>query len=290
MLLIIESGSTKTEWRYMTQPDQKYESFFSSGINPYYQSADEITTSQKSSLAWLENKQIQEIYYYGTGITDEEKKQSICHFLKPFIPASAKITVENDLVGAARALCGEQKGIACILGTGSNSGYFDGQSIVEQIPPLGFWLGDEGSGGHLGKLLILSYLHLEMPTDVREMFIKRFGSLSRLDILSKAYQGEYPNRWFATFSKFLFDHRKNPFCYQIIENSLNDFCELYILKYPTVKDTTIHFTGSVGFYFSDILKRVLLRHQLKIGHISEGPMAGLCLYHKNKTWPTASRI
>ncbi len=290
MLLIIESGSTKTEWRYLAHPDEKYESFFSLGINPYYQTTAEIILSQKSSIDWVKSKQIQEVFYYGAGITDESKKEIVQQFLSHSITGSAIIIVESDLVGAARSLCGEGKGIACILGTGSNSGYFDGQNIVEQIPPLGFWLGDEGSGGHLGKMLILSYLHQEMPTGAQEMFIKRFGSLSRLDILSKAYQGEYPNRWFASFSKFLFDHRKNPFCYQMIEKSLNDFCELYLLKYSTVKDATIHFTGSVGFYYSDILKRVLLKYQLKIGHISEGPMAGLCLYHKNKTWPRASKF
>lgn len=284
MLLLIESGSTKTEWRFISQPDMPYDSFFSAGINPYYQSASEINTSQNEVVKWLTDKKVEQIYYYGTGVTGEDKAQIIREFLSRNIQG-ANIQIENDLMAAAKASCGDEKGIACILGTGSNSGFFDGQKITEQIPPLGFWLGDEGSGGHLGKMLVLSYLHHEMPEELRTSFIARFGELNRLDVLEKAYRGEFPNRWFASFSKFIFQHRREPFCYQLIEQSFQQFCSLYILKYRHTYDYPIHFTGSVAFYYSDILKRVLNAYKLKLGHISEAPMAGLTLYHKNKLWP-----
>jgi N-acetylglucosamine kinase-like BadF-type ATPase len=284
MILLIESGSTKTEWRFIANPNEAYDSFFSAGINPYYQSAIEINTSQNDVKNWLTDKKVEQIYYYGTGITGEDKVQIIREFLLTIIQG-AEIQIENDLMAAAKASCGDEKGIACILGTGSNSGFFDGQKITEQIPPLGFWLGDEGSGGHLGKNLVLSYLHHEMPEELRTSFIARFGELNRLGVLEKAYRSEFPNRWFASFSKFIFQHRKEPFCYQLIEHSFQQFCSLYILKYTHAHDYPIHFTGSVAFYYSDILKRVLNGHKLKLGHISEAPMAGLTLYHKNKHWP-----
>ena len=112
------------------------------------------------------------------------------------------------------------------------------------------------------------------------MFVKRYGELDRLEILQHAYRGEFPNRWFASFSKFLFDHRKHPFCYQLIEKSFLAFCDLYLLKYPQASTAPIHFTGSVAFYYADILQRVLKAKKLHVGIISEGPMAGLTLYYK----------
>ena len=279
MILIVESGSTKTEWRYIANPNEAYESFYSDGINPYYQSADEITIAQKSILGELAKKTIQQVFYYGTGITDDAKRDIIRQAIKPFV-GEAEITVENDLVAAGISLCGDDAGIACILGTGANSGYFEGGKLKEQIPPLGFWLGDEGSGANLGKRLILAYLHHELPSDLRDAFIKRFGALNRLDIFEHAYQKEFPNRWFATFSKFLFDHRKHPFCYALVEKAFQDFCQLYLVKYESSQTAPIHFTGSVAFYYSDILKRVVSSFGLRVGIISEAPMAGLTLFHK----------
>lgn len=279
MILIVESGSTKTEWRYIANPNESYESFYSDGINPYYQSADEITIAQKSILVELAKKTIQQVFYYGTGITDDAKRDIIRQVIKPFV-SEAEITVENDLVAAGISLCGDDAGIACILGTGANSGHFEGGKLKEQIPPLGFWLGDEGSGANLGKRLILAYLHHELPSDLRDAFIKRFGALNRLDIFEHAYQKEFPNRWFATFSKFLFDHRKHPFCYALVEKAFQDFCQLYLVKYETSQTAPIHFTGSVAFYYSDILKRVVSSFGLRVGIISEAPMAGLTLFHK----------
>jgi glucosamine kinase len=279
MILIIESGSTKTEWRYISGPNQAYESFFSEGINPYYQLAAAISLAQQSTLTQLASKPISHVFYYGTGITDDAKKEVIEQVLRPFV-GNAQINVANDLTAAGISLCGDEPGIACILGTGANSGYFESGKLKEQIPPLGFWLGDEGSGANLGKRLILAYLHHELPSDLRDAFIKRYGALGRMDIFEHAYQKEFPNRWFAGFSKFLFDHRKHPFCYGLIEKAFQDFCQLYLVKYEAAKTVPIHFTGSVAFYYSDTLKRVVTSFGLRAGIISEAPMAGLTLFHK----------
>ena len=281
MILLIESGSTKTAWRYITQANEAFESFQSAGINPYYQTTDEIREAQAEMLQKIRDMQLRFVYYFGTGITDESKKEMIRALLTPVI-GEAQLHVHNDLVAAGLSLCGQKPGIACILGTGSNSGYFEEGEMEHQVPPLGFWLGDEGSGGHLGKSLVLAYLHHELPGDLRAIFTKRFGEMDRLTILQHAYKGEFPNRWFASFSKFLFDHRKHPFCYQLIEKSFQSFCDLYVLKYPQSTQVPIHFTGSVAFYYADILQRVLKSNQLHVGIISEGPMAGLTMYYKEK--------
>ena len=264
MILLIESGSTKTAWRYITQANEAFESYQSAGINPYYQTTAEIREAQAEMLQKIRDMQLRFVYYFGTGITDESKKEMIRALLTPVI-GEAQLHVHNDLVAAGLSLCGQKPGIACILGTGSNSGYFEEGEMQHQVPPLGFWLGDEGSGGHLGKSLVLAYLHHELPGDLRAIFTKRFGEMDRLTILQHAYKGEFPNRWFASFSKFLFDHRKHPFCYQLIEKSFQAFCDLYVLKYPEASNIPIHFTGSVAFYYADILQRVLKSRHLHVG-------------------------
>ena len=283
MILIVESGSTKTAWRLIKDPQAPYESFSSAGINPYYQNTAEISAAQASVLKGFSGLPIQAIYYYGTGVTGDAQCEVIAAAFRPYFPKDCSLEIQNDLIAAARSLCGKEAGIACILGTGSNSGFWDGARIAAQIPPLGFWLGDEGSGGHLGKLLLLNYLHNQMPVELRTTFEKRFGVLDRLTVLDKAYKQAFPNRWFASFSKFLFDHRKEAFCYSLIEQSFQAFVSLYLKRYE--EHTVFHFTGSEAFYYSDILKQVMKKNGLTIGHVSEGPMAGLCLYHKGEFWP-----
>lgn len=280
MILIVESGSTNSHWRIISSNSEKPEDFHSNGMNPYYESIEEIENSQFALLEKLKSYTIDEIYFYGTGITGEKEANIIKQVLAKLVSNIEHIHVHNDLESAAISTIGHEEGIACILGTGSNSGYFQNGKLVEQIPPLGFWLGDEGSGGHLGKCLIVAYLHKELPDDLREMFCKRFGALQRTDILQKAYKEEYPNRWFATFSKFLFDNRKHPFIYQLIQNSFDEFCKKYLLKYSQIETTKVHFTGSVAFYFSDILRRTLGSYGISVGLISENPMAGLTFHHK----------
>jgi glucosamine kinase len=283
MIVIVESGSTKTAWRLISDPVKPYTSFSSAGINPYYETAADMASSQAAVLAGFAGLPIQAVYYYGTGITGDAQREVILQVFHAHFPPTCVFDIQNDLIAAARSLCGKQAGVACILGTGSNSGYWDGERISAQIPPLGFWLGDEGSGGHLGKTLLQSYLHGQMPLALRAVFEKRFGVLDRLTILDKAYKQAFPNRWFASFSKFLFDHRKDAFCYHLIEQSFESFISLYLMRYTEAP--VFHFTGSVAFYYSDVLKRVMKKHGLPLGHISEEPMAGLCLYHKGEFWP-----
>jgi glucosamine kinase len=280
MIIIAESGSTKTDWRLITSEGQVSQ-YKTIGFNPYYQTAESIADElRKNLLPNLSETSITEVFYYGTGITNDEKASVIKQAICSVFPDVQTIEAYSDMLAAARALCGREAGIACILGTGSNSCFYDGENIAFQVPPLGFWLGDEGSGGNLGKQLILSYLHKELPEELRQKFNKRFGEKDRLEIIENAYQKPFPNRYFATFSKFIFDNRQHPFMYQLVSNAFGLFFEKYILKYPDYQQYKIHFTGSVAFYYSDILRRVATEKGCKAGIIMESPIAGLTLFHK----------
>jgi len=183
------------------------------------------------------------------------------------------------MLGAARGLCGHEAGIACILGTGSNNCLYDGRYIVDKIPSLGFWLSDEGSGGYLGKMVVVSYLQKDMPADLAEKFATRYG-LTREIVLENAYKKPFPNRYFSTFSKFLFDNRSHPFAYQMANDAFVLFFQKYICKFEQHKTQKTHFTGSVAFYYSDILRRAATSQGVIVGTIMETPIAGLTLYHQ----------
>ncbi len=279
MILIAESGSTKTDWRIIRE-DGTIAQAKTVGFNPYYQTSDDIAEELRKNLLPQITGIVTEVFYYGTGITNDEKASVITSAIRSVFTDIQTIEAHSDMLAAARALCGREAGIACILGTGSNSCFYDGAKIAFQVPPLGFWLGDEGSGGNLGKNLILSYLHKEMPEDLRTKFEKRFGVKDRLEIIENAYQKPFPNRYFASFSKFLFDNRQHPFAYHLVSSAFGMFFEKYILKYPDFQSYKIHFTGSVAFYYSDILRRAASEKGCAVGVIMESPIAGLTLFHQ----------
>lgn len=279
MILIADCGSSKTDWRGIMPDGTIIGQYKTIGFNPYYQDTTSIYQELQKNLCTQLEHPVNEIYFYGTGITNTEKKTTLINALQQAFPSASTIEVHSDMLGAARALCGQSAGIACILGTGANTCFYDGEQIAYQVPSLGFWLGDEGSGAHLGKVLIQAYLHQELPEELQTKFEKRFGKKDRLEILEHAYQKPFPNRYFASFSKFLFDNRNHPFCYQLISGAFRLFFDKYVLKYPNCSENKIHFIGSVAFYYSDILRRVAQEKQVSLGIIMETPIAGLALYH-----------
>jgi glucosamine kinase len=175
-------------------------------------------------------------------------------------------------------LCGHKPGIAIILGTGSNSCYYDGENIVANNPSLGFILGDEGSGGYLGKKILQAFLYNEMPADLHESFKTRYP-ITKEEVLDNVYKKSMPNRYTATFSRFLQHHVRHPFAAQMIYDAFADFFDHHVLKYPEYKQVSVNGTGSVAFYFSDILRAVAADKGCSIGTILESPIAGLTLYH-----------
>lgn len=281
MKLIVESGSTKSNWLVLNK-DNTQSAYYSKGINPYYEAFEEIIVSQKEDLEKFGEirDQITEIYYYGTGITDDSKVKVIEKILVFFFKNAHKLEIKNDLIAAARALFGKKSGIACILGTGSNSGFYDGEKISIQVPPLGFWLGDEGSGGHLGKQLILSYLHKEMPEALRIRFEATYGKKDRIEILNHAYKEAFPNRYFASFCPFLSANVSDEFVQGLIQDSFQLFFQKYLSKYANLENSTIGFVGSVAFEFQNIIKEICQTYKFDKPIIIKNPIDELKNFHK----------
>lgn len=280
MILIADSGSTKTDWRMLDQ-NQVITETQTVGFNPYYQDADSIANELKINLLPLCTQEVTHVFYYGTGVTNEEKAGIVKDAILKVFPTCQQVEAQSDVVGAARAACGKTAGIACILGTGSNSIYFDGEKTGFQVPPLGFWLGDEGSGGHLGKSLLLSYLHKEMPLEIRTKFETQYGVMDRLTVLENAYHKPFPNRYFASFSRFLFDNLEDDFCRNLVENCFLQFFQKYILKYPMCYEININFVGSVAFYYRDLLTKVADRQVIKVGKVLKSPIDGLVDFYQS---------
>lgn len=278
MILIADSGSTKTDWRIIDR-SIVVSATQTLGFNPYYQDSDSIAAELQANLLPHCKGKITQVFYYGTGITNAEKAEVLRTAILKAFGEIAHIDVQSDVLGAARAACGHQAGIGCILGTGSNSCYFDGEKIAFQVPPLGFWLGDEGSGGHLGKSLLLAYLHKEMPANIRLLFEEKYGAMDRLMVLDNAYHKPFPNRYFASYARFIHDNIHDTFCYALATQSFSLFFEKYILKYPMCFDVKLNFVGSIGFYYKQILAEVAENKKLSIGNILASPIDGLVKYH-----------
>jgi glucosamine kinase len=282
MILIADSGSTKTDWR-LIDDNKKIHQYATQGINPYFQSSDEIAEAviktslipQINSYAILNS--ITQIFFYGAGCQAESKKKIVHSALLKEIP-TANIIIESDLLGAARALCGTKHGMAAILGTGANTCYYDGNKIVENTPSLGYLLGDEGSGAHIGKTFVQAYLNKEMPEELANRFYERF-KLGKEEILDAVYKQPMPNRFLASFSKFIYQNLKEQFVIDIVANCFEQFFDKHICKYKNHKNVKLSCVGSVAFYYSNILRAVAAKKSVNIDNIMETPIAGLSLYH-----------
>lgn len=277
MILIADSGSSKTDWRILTQ-DGNIQQAQTIGFNPFYQSSQQLDTDIREVLLPQIGGDVSSIYYYGAGCSTEANRKVIRGVLQKYFDA-AHIEVWHDLLAAARSLCGETPGIACIIGTGVNSCYYDGEKIVENVSSLGYILGDEGSGSHLGRQLVADYMRKDLPQEIWDRFLKRYD-LNRDQILEKVYQGEMPGRFLASFSKFIFQNIKHPYCHRLVHDSFKLFFEKNVMKYDGYDKVPIHFTGSVAFYFNNILRQVAGDLSITIGNVVESPIAGLTLFHQ----------
>ena len=277
MKLVADSGSTKTQWTLFS-PDMEKKEFLTAGINPYYQSQEEIADFLSNNLKFTDEEYttVSEIYFYGAGCADEIKNEVVRGALCRFFP-NAAIEVQSDLLGAARALFGHNPGIACILGTGSNSCYYDGEIIVKNITPLGFILGDEGSGAVLGRQLIADYMKRTMPLDVSDLFYERFH-IDRTKIMESVYRRPFPNRFMASFAPFLSMHREHPYIQQLILDGFDAFFRRNVMQYD-YQSLPAGFIGSVGNCFQRELTTVASRYGIRITEIHKSPIDGLITYH-----------
>jgi glucosamine kinase len=276
MVLIADSGSTKTDWRLIQ--DGQIRPFRSEGINPFFQDDEQISGMLKQDFApALGNTVIKEVHFYGAGCAVAEKALIVEKALKNCF-GQAEIRVATDILGAARALCGSEKGVACILGTGSNSCYYDGDKITDNVPSFGYLFGDHGSGADIGKTLVQLWADGELPPELRQRFEERQGN-SRENILERVYRQPFPNRFLAAYSKFVFQHLAHPFMTELVKNCFHRFFETQVEKYSFDKRTPVHATGSIAFYFNSVLKNVAEERGIQMGTIVEAPIAALTLYH-----------
>lgn len=276
MILLADSGSTKTEWCVCEQ-GKSITRLLTNGTNPFFQTIDEIRKEIETSLLpALAPFAIEAIHFYGAGCAFPEQTRMIQEALKPFIDAPTE--VHSDLMGAARALCGKEPGIACILGTGSNSCRYDGVSIVQQVSPLGFILGDEGSGAVLGKLLVGDCLKHQLPQALCRKFMEQYD-LTQALLLDKIYKQPFPNRFLARLSRFLLENIDEQPIYDLVYGSFRSFFLRNVMQYEGYDRQPIHFTGSIAYYYKEVLNAAALSLHLTVGKIEPTPMPGLISFH-----------
>jgi N-acetylglucosamine kinase-like BadF-type ATPase len=278
-ILIADSGGTKTDWRFCNLNGQILP-LKSKGLSPFYHTSETIEEILRSEILPEIGHQLpDEIYFYGAGCSSENMNKIVFEGIKSVFPAS-KIHIAHDLLGTARALCGKEAGIACILGTGSNSCVFDGEKIVDSRPSLGLYLGDEGSGGFLGKKLITDFLYGEMPKELSEKLASRY-SLTKENILENIYKKNEPNRYLASFAHFIFANLSERYCFLLVQNAFQDFFNKHINHYSPEKKLPVNFTGGIAQNFSSVLQKVCVQNGFIFGKVVEKPVAGLVLFHRN---------
>ncbi len=277
--LIADSGSTKCEWCLLDNKKKKI--ILTKGINPYFTTPEEIIQLlSKELIPYIGKKEIEQVHFYGTGLSNLNNvakiKQALKHFFK-----KAKLQINTDLLAAARAACNKEKGVVCILGTGSNSCYYNGKTIVKNHTSLGYILGDEGSGAYLGKAVVRYYLYNTFDEDLRSRFDAKFVTTPH-EIIENVYTQPMANRYLASFTAFLAENRGHYMVENILEDGFSEFFYHHIYKYRESWSNPIHFVGGVANAFSDILKEMCGSFELEFGTVSASPMKGLIAYHVTK--------
>jgi len=276
VILIADSGSTKTHWCVL-QNGVVLSEIFTDGINPFYQNELEIIALLDVQLIPnLPETTIEQIFFYGAGCSFPEKKLLVNQALVRFF-SNAMIEIQSDLLAAARSLFQHEKGIACILGTGSNSCYYDGKEIVQNVSPLGFILGDEGSGAVLGKFLIADCLKNQLPEWLSEKLLDEY-ELTPSIILENVYKKPFPNRFLAGFTPFLLEHIEEPSIFNLVYDAFDAFFVRNVMQYP-LEDVEVGFVGSIAHYFRDTLEIVASERGIDISEIVQNPMKGLVRFH-----------
>jgi len=276
MVLIADSGATKTDW-CIGQKHTDARIIQTQGINPFHQSKEHIKKILTEELLPQLSKAepITHIHFYGAGCTPEKSVIVKEKLTKQF--PDATIDVQSDLLGAARSLCGQKKGIACILGTGSNSCFYDGEKITANVSPLGYILGDEGSGASLGKKLVSDCLKGILPNDICQAFLKETG-LTPADMIDKVYRQPQANRFLASLTPFLSVHRDIPEIQSLLLSCFTEFFRRNVMQYAH-EGVEVHFTGSIAWYFQEEVKKAANTLNISTGQFIKSPIYGLINYH-----------
>lgn len=291
MILIADSGSTKVHWCLMAANGHTAE-FITDGINPLFQTSDAMRNSicnqllpQMASMLWAGT--VSHVFFYGAGCTPEKSP-----FVEKAIESvfkKAKVFVASDMLGATRGLLGHEKGVACILGTGSNSCLYDGEQIIKNVPSLGFILGDEGSAATLGKRLVSDLLKNQLGDDLKEHFLSQYA-INQADVIEHVYRQPFPNRWLANLARFCAENIDDPRIHDLVYDHFAQFVKRNISQYYTTEEQKqsmpVGFVGSIAFYYRPVLEQVMSDYGFRVGKILQDPIPGLVEYHRGDVVPT----
>jgi N-acetylglucosamine kinase-like BadF-type ATPase len=280
MILIADSGSTKTDW-ILTDENKNQTRYNTIGYNPYFIDSESIYASLTLKLIpQLNAEAVKMIFFYGAGCSTSEKSEIVHKALSRCFPNS-ELSVEHDLLGAARALLGNKRGFAAIIGTGSNTSIYDGSEIETNIDSLGYLLGDEGSGCYIGKKIIRDFIRGYLPSDLKDKFNQTYN-YSNAEIYDFIYNKPLPNRFLAGFCKFADENKEHEHIKKIVRESFNDFFKKLVSKYEGYEKYTFNSVGSVGYVFKDILEEVARSYKMETGKNISSPIESLVNYHLNK--------
>lgn len=278
IILIADSGSTKTDW-VLCNGSIIVKRIKTQGLNPTIQSSDEILAVLKAELADnIDTTAPQKIFFYGAGCAYETANNRMKQALEATF-TTKEIEIYSDLLASARALCGHEEGIACILGTGSNSCLYDGKNIIDNTPSMGYILGDEGSGAHLGRQLVSDCVKKQLPKAIREKFMQEYN-LDVATILERVYHTPLPNRWLASLTPFIQENKKNAEVHTMLKHCFTQFFQRNVMVYRR-SWLPIHISGGIGMNFSEEIRETAESLGLSVGNIVESPMEGLIKFHSN---------
>lgn len=278
MILIADCGSTKIDW-CVVDGANVVRRVFTGGMNAVMLTEEEMASRIAEELVpQLGDEHIEEVYFYGAGCIADEVCDNVRRAIAKNIPSAKKIEVHTDLLAAARALCGRKPGIACIMGTGSNSCYYDGDKICDNVSPLGYILGDEGSGAVLGKILIGDVLKNQLPKDLCDKFLAQY-ELDRLTIIRRVYKEPQANRFLASVTPFLIQNIDRKEVHELVVNSFKSFFRRNVLQYEGATQLNVNLIGSIAYYYREVLEEAARECGLTVGTIIKSPMEGLVAFH-----------
>lgn len=281
MILVADSGSSKADWTITINDSERVE-FSTKGINPFFVNEKEICKLLSGyDEVQMYNSKIKEVHFFGAGCSSPDKREIVSNGLSKVF-SKAFINVEDDVLGAVYATCGSSKGFTCVLGTGSNIAYFDGEQAHYGKHGIGFVLGDEGSGAYFGKKIITAYLYGLMPNDLKRSFEDLY-QIDKESIIVNVYQKPYPNIYLAAFSRFMYKQRNNELIQSILMEGFEEFAKMHILRQPNYQAYPCHFVGSIAFFFQDVVKEVCNRNKIKLGKVIASPINELTEYIIKKT-------